>query len=599
MKNHFKKSLKYLILFITVMLSSCDKDQYEDSSQAQPKYNFTVKEVSLSSLSADDKLLKTVAQIKPKKQNVNGKIIYDPVNNFYFDDTSGKEIITPEGYKSYTFQIISDDDSSQVENVLFTQKENGEYDAYRVKYDFTDEELKRMTKEDIATQKASYTFITSSKPNFTSKTTITCWSIEVWEDYFYSGDQGNNDGSIGSTYQGGWVSVAKVCSESNTEIETENNSDNTGWGTGTFSGNATPIQGNSIYTSPVVTPGSTFIKTIQPKILRSDFFQLSEKAHELTFNYLTLHNFDQISQSKVRGALLKLNVLGLSELPPETHIGIFDNLIKNDFSNESITFGNYIISLGYMGLQLDIPASFKSPMNIDRTSIDNNTDEGKKINSVYDALTKSPEFKKLFVDMFGNSTRFNVKFELVDALYDDKDPTKEINGNTTYDPNLSYILIKINKKKLNDSSIKQTRIENARTIIHEFIHAYLFTITSNPIVGPTDIASLLNKKYPNATEQHDFMYNNMIPTITKILTESRDFLTYPAGRIEVESLTVYTKKDQSTSEIWNWKHYFESISMEGLSEATSYKTDFPAGSDTLNKLELYVKYGRTWLDKKN
>lgn len=335
MKNHFKKSLKYLILFITVMLSSCDKDQYEDSSQAETKYNFTVKEVSLNSLSNDDKLLKTVAQIKPKKQNVNGKIIYDPVNNFYFDDTSGKEIITPEGYKSYTFQIISDDDSSQVENVLFTQKENGEYDAYRVKYDFTDGELKTMTKEDIATQKASYTFITSSKPNFTSKVTAPCWSIDVWVEI--PPNEGNLVGAdVASAYSGGWISVVKICSESNTEIETTTNGDNTGWGTGTFSGNATPIQGSSIYTSPVVTPGSTFIKTIKPNILRSDFFQLSEKAHELTFNYLTLHNFDQISQSKVRGALLKLDVMVLSQLPYETHIAVFDNLVKNDFSIASI-----------------------------------------------------------------------------------------------------------------------------------------------------------------------------------------------------------------------------------------------------------------------
>ncbi|MEL1255384.1 hypothetical protein AAEO57_16455 [Flavobacterium sp. DGU38] len=201
--------------------------------------------------------------------------------------------------------------------------------------------------------------------------------------------------------------------------------------------------------------------------------------------------------------------------------------------------------------------------------------------------------------MFGNSKRFNVKFELADAVYDSDNPTKEINANTTYDPNLPYILIKINKKILNNSSMKQTKIENAKTVLHEFIHAYLYTIANNPIVGPTDIASLLNKKYPVGKEQHDFMYNNMIPTITKILTESRDFLTYPAGRIEVESLTVYTKKDQSTSEPWNWQHYFESISLEGLSEATSYKTDFQVGSDALNKLELYVKYGRTWLDKKN
>ncbi|MXO06072.1 hypothetical protein [Flavobacterium sp. HBTb2-11-1] len=245
--------------------------------------------------------------------------------------------------------------------------------------------------------------------------------------------------------------------------------------------------------------------------------------------------------------------------------------------------------------------SQKSPVNVDLTAIyDNiNLPENQKFKEIYDGLSKSNEFQKLFIDLFGNNSRFNVKFELVDAVYDSKDPTKEINANTIYDPNLPYTLIQINKKKLNDSSIKQTRIENARTIIHEFIHAYLFTISNNPIVGEKDIVSLLNKKYPTAEEQHDFMYNNMIPTITKILTESRDFLTFPIGRSEVESLTVYTTKDQSSSEIWNWKNYFESISLQGLDETISYKKDFPKDSDALFKMQLYIQHGRTWLDKKN
>lgn len=244
--------------------------------------------------------------------------------------------------------------------------------------------------------------------------------------------------------------------------------------------------------------------------------------------------------------------------------------------------------------------SQKSPFNVDLNSIFENASaaENKKFLEIYDALSKSAEFKKLFLNLFGNNTRYNVKFEIVDAVYDSNDPTKEVNANTDYDSSLPYILIKINKKKLNDSSIKQTRIENARTIIHEFIHAYLFTITNNPIVGPTDIASLLNKKYPNGKEQHDFMYDNMTPTITKILTESRDLLTYPAGRMEVESLKIYTKKDLSTHEIWNWEHYFKYISIEGLTEATSYKTDFPKDSDAENTFIQYRNFGHTWLDKK-
>lgn len=297
MKQFFKN---FLLLLTIVTFSSCEKDSDDNFPDVTTKNQFTVREVSLNTLSNEKKLLDAVNEIKSKKPSPTGKIIYDSLNNIYFDGTSGKEILTNDGQKSYTFQIITDDDNSKVENLLFTQKENGEYDAYRVQYNFTEEELKTMTKEEMASQKANYTLISSTKPNFTSKPTVPCWSIEVWVDI--TPDKGNLVGADDSNpYSGGYISIAKVCSQSSTETETGTDLDggNTGWGTGTFSGNQGSVSGSGIYTTPVVTPGTKFIKSIYPKILRSDFFNLSGRAHELAFNYLNLHNFDAISQSKV------------------------------------------------------------------------------------------------------------------------------------------------------------------------------------------------------------------------------------------------------------------------------------------------------------
>ena len=53
--------------------------------------------------------------------------------------------------------------------------------------------------------------------------------------------------------------------------------------------------------------------------------------------------------------------------------------------------------------------------------------------------------------------------------------------------------------------------------------------------------------YPTANEQHDFMYNKMIPTMQKVLSEIRDEVTTDAGRIGVSDLKIYTKTDNSNS----------------------------------------------------
>ncbi|MEL1255386.1 hypothetical protein AAEO57_16465 [Flavobacterium sp. DGU38] len=253
-------------------------------------------------------------------------------------------------------------------------------------------------------------------------------------------------------------------------------------------------------------------------------------------------------------------------------------------------------------LLFDVRASYFSPYNIDRSAITNDTPEGQKFNEIYDALLKSPEFKNLFVSMFGDlfsgNYRHNVKFELADAVYDSDNPTKEINANTTYDPNLPYILIKINKKILNNSSMKQTKIENAKTVLHEFIHAYLYTIANNPIVGPTDIASLLNKKYPVGNKQHDFMYNDMIPTMQKILGEIRDLVTTQRGRNVLENeVTMHPTTNPLTSTSWIWNEYYKYLSLNGLNEANCFKVDFPKNSDQWNLLSKYIEYGHNELDK--
>uniref|UniRef100_UPI00286E58AB hypothetical protein n=1 Tax=Flavobacterium sp. TaxID=239 RepID=UPI00286E58AB len=211
-------------------------------------------------------------------------------------------------------------------------------------------------------------------------------------------------------------------------------------------------------------------------------------------------------------------------------------------TNEGIQFSLDMIDQMRInfGLILDVDASSKSPINIDLSTISYVTPEGYNFHNIYNALTESLEFKKLFINLFQSNSRLNVKFEVENHVYKDNDSTKkEVHATTSQDPVTKNLTIKISKQILStDGTMKQTNIENAKTILHECIHAYLLTITSYPLVG-MDIAEVINTVLPTPIEQHDFMYNKMIPTMQKILGEIRDLVTTQAGRALVESLTMY------------------------------------------------------------
>ena len=103
--------------------------------------------------------------------------------------------------------------------------------------------------------------------------------------------------------------------------------------------------------------------------------------------------------------------------------------------------------------------------------------------------------------------------------------------------------------------------------------------------------------YPTAKEKHDFMYNKMIPTMQKVLSEIRDEVTTDAGRAEVEKRTMHPTIIPFTSTPWIWSEYYKYISINGLEEANCYKIDFPNPSDSLFLLGNYINSGRTRLDK--
>ena len=71
----------------------------------------------------------------------------------------------------------------------------------------------------------------------------------------------------------------------------------------------------------------------------------------------------------------------------------------------------------------------------------------------------------------------------------------------------------------------------------EYLLVHFFVKASNPAIG-VDFVKLLNIMYPTPSEQHDFMYNNMVPTMQKVLGEIRDLVTSEPKRIDISELMI-------------------------------------------------------------
>lgn len=243
------------------------------------------------------------------------------------------------------------------------------------------------------------------------------------------------------------------------------------------------------------------------------------------------------------------------------------------------------------GLKFDVERSSKSPAYIDITAVSGNTPEEVKFREVYDKLSKSPKFKKLFVDLFGASGAINVIFDIGNL-------SSNNDGETKWVPTPKGIWtnrITLTKNLLLGSS----DIRIARVIIHECIHAYLNIKLKNPNIGMSisdindmDFIEVINTLYNglHANEtQHDFFVDHMVPVMAEILSESKQLLLTPAQIAKVDNPDesgIYIYKPTNTipptnSGIptpWVWADFFKYISLEGLHQTDHFDSVYPQNS---------------------
>lgn len=140
----------------------------------------------------------------------------------------------------------------------------------------------------------------------------------------------------------------QYCADDYTTI-IENNSSyisisETGWGNGTFVNTNTTMSPSGVFTTLVITPGMTFINSLNfdtPEGL----FSLSSDAQQIIFNYLGVHNFDDPTKARVKYFLDHFNFFWINEQPAGTDIDIFNSLAQNGFSSESNMIINKWIKL--------------------------------------------------------------------------------------------------------------------------------------------------------------------------------------------------------------------------------------------------------------
>ncbi len=270
-----------------------------------------------------------------------------------------------------------------------------------------------------------------------------------------------------------------------------------------------------------------------------------------------------------------------------------------------------------LNLTLNEGYSIKSPFKVDLSDFYptgcNNIDTSsvalnERFICVYNKLTESPKFKTLFLDTFGENENINVKFEIVDNIATTPPSTTEPHGNAGAKAKLNpdgtlaelNVTIKINKSKMGSVSA----ISLARTILHESIHAYLHLkhldcnqgTPINEILNISNdksLAELLNSYYETGCprqEQHEFMFDHMIPTMSEILKDIKDDLV-PLNHQRVAE-TDYTFIDESnpsgSEKPWNWDDFYKYFSIAGLQNSDAFQ--FEMLPETSPKHKNFMKY---------
>lgn len=214
MKNMPKKILKLAFICILLVLSSCEAEKdFIDKATNQQKHE--LRKISFAELKSNQKAFQKLKEARLKKNpNLQYREVYNENYGVFIDTTN--IIVIQRGEKhSITFQIMNDEFSDKIENLVLNSKENGEYLAYITKYLLTEQEVQILKEGEIINDKYPST-ITKIENNATvnvSESNSGCVDSYYLTTKYCEDSNGNvmlDNGDVGNGCQGGYFEVTSL-----------------------------------------------------------------------------------------------------------------------------------------------------------------------------------------------------------------------------------------------------------------------------------------------------------------------------------------------------------------------------------------------------
>lgn len=528
------KKIKQTIVFFSLLVivlfaSSCSNDVYENTIANSSELK--IKKVTFGDFKNNAKAYGRYAELEEKKEQAYAsRLIEDTINNFVIN-TEEASYIEKGVYNSYAFEIYrSDSHDGKVENILFSLNEEGSYDTYIVKYDFTEEELKTMSEQEIYSRPTKYTLLDDSSAE---RVHMEIFCIEVWQEVCdIPIDHGDNTGGP-IEYDCRWVLHSVDC-------ETSGGSAGGGGGggisidPGTSPGNNSPATGSD-------SGGTPLIITTPTTCGRCPDF--NEELFD-TVTHLTT----------------ALNLTAEERQWLYDHPRIAEKL--EDFLNSGgdLVFADEAFEALIGGGEVDFTYRIiKDPSFVENPCLHN----------VYIQLGEAPTSQNYLNNFDGDFSVANLKLTTSTTL-----PNSE-NAETSAPENY---LITIT---FNENNLDRPSLSIARTFIHELIHAEIFrkllSVAGAPSIQFTQAQLIqLKESYPGLYDYY-MRWKWNIPVGQSPSSAQHEAMAQHYRSIIEQALREYDNNSQ-TDEV------YEALAWEGLKETVAWNNLSPSQKGNINQI---------------
>lgn len=550
---------------------SCEKDLYENSIQNDSR-EIKVKSISIEDVQSNKEALKKLTDPKSRfRANItnSNKALNDTINNFTIETDYGL-YIEVGNYNSFTFKINRPNGSNYLlENIIVSKKNETEYETFINQYNITEQELELIENREfvdltgkinrIALESATLNDHLASKYYFNGS----CYE----DDFVYvAGQTCGGTGEQNHTFEE--VQNGKTCSQFGTIdgptpgfwtikavlVQCDNTGGGDGPGGPTSGGHPGSGGSGSTYTGAVGSnPLESYVKNVLKNITNPNAPNYSA-ARAACYSQTSPEFKGKLA------TLLTTNYLELAENGEVTTSSTGENIVEQ--------FANAAIDAKCNGGDVD----FDNGVILDPSFLLN-----AKAICVYNKLKSSSTFKDIFANVFDATKKPFIILK-----------TNNLLGNadggavgTCLPTNGNHLLntIVIDTDLIADGHPLQI----AKTIAHEFIHAFLNIKLFNaglgmsiPAISNLDFIQAVNTYYndfSDGQDQHNFMYNFMIPTLQSILAEIKDLCVTPQNNIDMLDLSVSIPYNTSPTTPFIWNDYFMNLALSGLQDCSFFQLE--------------------------